>query len=128
MNDYKELIADLRNPNKVLYETFLNEESKSVESVVAYKAANAIERLVNDYEILAKMYAKVNEDLCVRTKERDAAVADIEEVIHDEFGDICTICNKYKACMKATKKTPLAKLPCERGKWRGVQEDNDEVD
>ena len=31
------------------------------------------EQLKADYEILCKMYAKVNEDLCVRTKERDAA-------------------------------------------------------
>lgn len=28
--------------------------------------------LQEDYEILCKMYAKVNEDLCVRTKERNA--------------------------------------------------------
>lgn len=65
------------------------------------KAADAIEQLV---------------------KERDAAVADIEEVIHDDFGEICTICNKYKSCMKTTAKT-LLELPCERGKWRGVKEE-----
>lgn len=120
MNDYRELIADLRNPNKVFYETFLNEESKSVESVVAYKAANAIERLVNDYEILAKMYAKVSEDLCVRTKERDAAVADLYELFTKDESP-CAFC-VAEHCDKCIINYPY-------WEWRGVQkEDNDEID
>ena len=113
MNDYKELIADLRNPNKVFYETFLNEESKSVESVVAYKAANAIEQLVNDYEILAKMYAKVNEDLCVRTKERDAAVADLKD--SDSLCQFCKHVGDKERCKHCT--------PTEdRWEWRGLED------
>lgn len=99
MNDYKKLIAKLRfyadTADNPIYGICINSPK------VMLQAADTIEQLV---------------------KECNIAVADIEEVIHDDFGDICTICNKYKSCMKTTTKTPLAKLPCERGKWRGVRE------
>lgn len=116
MNDYKELIGDIgdcliAHPSETLCKRILRE------------AADAIEQLVSDYEILAKMYAKVNEDLCVRTKERDAAVSDLKE------NRVCTVC---------VFGNDDALLPCDDCysytdsyncfEWRGVQEDNDEID
>lgn len=122
MNDHKDLIKILREMSKF----FVHNEASSIgvpdEMVTSMNAeavkdaADAIEQLVGDYEILAKMYAKVNEDLCVKTKERDAAVADLK------FGRCCTTCLNYK-----NKNCPPNKCLTDDNdnwEWRGVREDN----
>lgn len=52
-----------------------NDDTDAIEHLMKELDAKA-----DDYEILAKMYSKLNEDLCVRTKERDAAVAELKSV------------------------------------------------
>ena len=87
MNDYKELIDNLKYLSDTVRYPIVNELHAGS---LMEDAADAIEQLVSDYEILAKMYAKVNEDLCVRTKERDAVVADVAEQ------RVCNICKHSK--------------------------------
>lgn len=130
MIDYKELVGDIgdcliAHPSETLCKRILRE------------AADAIEQLVSDYEILAKMYAKVNEDLCDRTKERDAAVADLKEI------NLCNWCwNNNKHIIGKDKETQAdvdlgecgqggglfhqltlsgRRSWCEKFEWRGVR-------
>ena len=123
MNDYKELIAEL----KELAEEEKEFASNSGDIYRAEKlslAADAIEQLVNDYEILAKMYAKANEDLCVRTKERDAAIADLEKCMHyakPKNNNVCNFCKKDMSEYPDKCDGWSDFCECEP-KWRGVQE------
>ena len=123
MNDYKELVKRLR-----MFCLPCHGEEKSI----GQSAADVIEhlqskceRLVSDYEILAKMYAKVNEELCIRTKDRDDLERILSEVIEERdkaIEDIseykpCTFCKHYGESM--------CDYPSDDCfEWRGVQEDN----
>lgn len=140
MNDYKELVEKFRAKRNDGWQKDGSYQEQIITVQDILEAADAIEQLVKerddnkeksaqwrrDYLFLMEQNEELYKEFCKVRKERDAAVADIEEVIHDDLSEICTICNKHKSCMKTTTKTPLAKLPCERGKWRGVKEDNSE--
>lgn len=111
MNDYEELVEILRD----------DEYCGKLDFV--YDAADAIEQLVNDYEILVKMYAKVNDDLCVRTKERDAAVADLEKCMYyanPKNNNVCNFCKKDMSEFPNKCDGWSDFCECEP-KWRGVQ-------
>lgn len=114
MGEYKELIELLAHPA---------DDRDNADIMIS--AADAIEQLVNDYEILAKMYAKVNEDLCVRTKERDALIADLKQASKIPYGG-CHLCKSIrteicKECYRSDMFSEIAKNPTDRWEWRGVQ-------
>ena len=116
MNDYKELIEILRDDYKAWGD---GRTQNFFEVTLRCKyAADAIEQLVSDYEILAKMYAKVNEDLCARTKERDAAVEDLSLIVHD-MGNTC-ICDYCIGCEKDGHYAPCDTDDGDKWEWRGV--------
>lgn len=73
-------------------------------------------RLQEDYEILCKMYAKVNEDLCVRTKERDAAVEDLKK------NNKCCICKHKKENIQDCQYYSSCGLAYIHFEWRGIDE------
>lgn len=132
MNDYKEQIEMLRNMSKAI----IREDAKLVDipeeniwdadANALVDAADAIEQLVSDYEILAKMYAKVNEDLCVRTKERDAAVEDLKQHVY-ESGE-CFACRHYIWETDRCDRSDEAAEPDEDTcwEWRGCRRRTDE--
>lgn len=104
MNDYKELIAKLRfyadTADDPIYGICINSPK------VMFQAADAIEQLV---------------------KERDAAIKDMNTLC-STFADICSFCkndsrNDGDVCVKC-KGTDWLKF----WEWRGVKEDNDEID
>lgn len=105
---YKELIEKLHNIGDA---PIGKHWSVLIDKSTLRDVIDVIERLVrerDDYEILAKMYAKVSEDLCVRTKERDAAVKDLH--------GYCWCCTKVKEhCF------PTNDKDCKNWEWRGVQ-------
>lgn len=78
-------------------------------------------RLQEDYEILCKMYAKVNEDLCIKTKARDMAVADLKTVC-EYFGD-CVVCKFYQngKCSRDEYRIMCSKNNS-KWEWRGIDE------
>lgn len=119
---YKELIEKLHNIGDA---PIGKHWSVLIDKSTLRDVIDVIERLVrerDDYEVLAKMYAKVNKDLCVRTKERDAAIKDLDEVIAST-DDInwCLYCKHREADGQCHHLC----VPCssEWGwEWRGVQE------
>ncbi len=76
------------------------------------------ERLQADYEILAKMYAKVNEDLCVRTNECDALMKDLKATAS------CDVCKNANS--KCEQYLEIGELGLnglcggEHWEWRGI--------
>lgn len=119
MNDYKELVAELNEEwnacNRLIsdkiainlgmltekhYVTLAEDCCGEMVGIMQTIdcAINAIEQLVADYEILAKMYAKVNEELCIRTKDRDDLERILSEVITERDKAIEDI-SEYKPCV-----------------------------
>lgn len=108
MNAYKELVEMLREMSRFFIRneadllSVPDEMITSMNAEACKDAADAIEQLV---------------------KERDAAVADCKIILED--GVQCNICKHYfsedvDACLECENKSNF--------EWRGVQEDNDEID
>lgn len=114
MEDYKELIEILRDDEFCGILDYIDD------------AADAIEQLVKERKTLKRNFATVVKDCDKLVKERDAAVADLKN-----NGD-CSFCKHEQV--------PIDNEPCNscmyngyesnfsNFEWRGVQEDNDEID
>ena len=126
MTDYKELTESLVNMASH-YDHFYISRQKALDIVTAIEhLAKELNKKTDDYEILAKMYAKVSEDLCVITKERDEAIADIHWLIVSQFTtgriDVCKICRNYnEGNFNNECKNCHVLCPYGNFSWRGVQ-------
>lgn len=99
MNDYKELILELRSKAENIREC--NHDPWTADDYV--KAANAIKQLA---------------------KERDAAVADLDMAVNGQETYPCRYCkNNREGCNCWNEDEGYANW-----EWRGVREDNDEID
>lgn len=106
MVDRKDLLNKLRG--------FKHTESCIVAADLIEELQRELDQKAADYEVLAKMYAKVSEDLCVRTKERDDAIDDMEQ-----YGaNICAYCKKGLEDSCHIPKD-VAPLTCGMFEWRG---------
>lgn len=116
MNDYVELIEKCN-------EWISKADNLGADDLAnhIYSCSDAIDQLVSDYEILAKMYAKANEDLCVRTKERDTIYADMKTMC-TTVSSICDFCknNGEKICEEC-----ICTDWFEFWEWRGVRSEED---
>lgn len=101
--DAAELIEKLRRENKQFRSAFDKAATESAYFKAAFEKAIA----AND-DLFAKLTAM--------KAERDAAVADIELLIHNDGCQVCHICSLCDAEIMKCRR-------CENGRWRGVQHD-----
>lgn len=123
MNDYKELIELLAHP-----------ADGRDNADIMISAADAIEQLVKERDDEREAadewqhrYVELATKCSQLEKERDAAVKDMNTLC-STFADICSFCkndsrNDGDVCVKCKGTDWL-----EFWEWRGVQEDNDEID
>lgn len=111
MNDYKELIEHLRKFGLRLY---------GEKTSILQTAADAIEQLVKEYNELDKAHDEMFLELCKVKKERDAAIAIIEELADMDYchnfqnGDFWVVDFIYK----------ISKIQKKAKERRGVTDDN----
>ena len=98
--DYKEIVENMRNNGDCITADIIEQLSINNDLLknecdglaLQYgKCASNYAKLQIEYDTIAKMYAKVNEDLCVRTKERDAIYADMKTLC-TTISSICDFC------------------------------------
>lgn len=141
MNDYKELIENMRNNGDcitadIIEQLYINNDLLKKECdglALQYgKCASDYAKLQIEYGTLAKMYAKVNEELCARTKDRDdlerilsevikereAALDDLEEAILGDVGE-CFACKHGNEVLCSNYSDG------ECWEWRGVRGETD---
>lgn len=114
MNDYKELIEELRE-----------EKLYPIYTILEGKASDVIEQLVQEYNELDKVHDEMFLELCKVKKEKDAAIKDLNFLKAHPHG-ACVIC-KHNA-FSSTKDGSRC-MVCDYGgdfiefEWRGVTDE-----
>lgn len=105
MNDYKELVAKFRAKKNDGWQKDGSYQEQIITVQDILDAADAIEQLARDNNVL--------------TKERDAAVADLEHLMHTYAGSVCFYCKHYndRHCDDC--------VLGDKWQWRGAQEVDD---
>ena len=126
MNDYKDLIEDLRlgltcGPYRAVtvLKSMLSEAADAIEQLVKERddEREAADEWQHRYFELARKCSQLE-------KERDAAVADLTNIVHD-MGNTC-ICDYCIGCVSNGFREGCKTDDGDRWEWRGVQEDDDE--
>lgn len=135
MTDYKELIEMLRRYSQDLVAYKLG--CAFADAVDA--AADAIEQLVkerDEWKTLGSLANKRAEDYREMRRQRDKAIKERDAAIADlKINWLCAVCKnrvvtkEWMACKnKDFYEAPCGAPTCLNFEWRGVQEDNDEID
>lgn len=125
MTDYKELIEETRGfANRLRY--YLDEDVPYMEWEIdaVEDAADAIEKLINEKSTLELLNHLERCEHDHTRKERDAAVADLTNIVHDMW--TTCICDYCIGCVSNGFREGCKTDNGDRWKWRGVQEADDE--
>lgn len=117
MNDYKELIGDIGD-------LLITHPSETLCKRLLKQAADAIEQLVNEKNTLELLNHLERCEHDHTRKERDAAMADLNAIVHD-MENTC-ICDYCIGCVSNGFREGCKTDDGDRWEWRGVQEDSDE--
>ena len=123
MSDYDKLVEILRS-----YSTEVI--SYKIDGTFAYAvtaAADAIEKLVKDRNVLQLQNHLERCEHEHTRKERDAAIADLKQASKIPYGG-CHLCTSIrteicKECYRSDMFAEIAKNPTDHWEWRGVQEE-----
>lgn len=137
MNDYKELIEMLRSMSRAIIREDANALDMPEENIwdadanAINDAADAIEKLTKEYKELDELNDSVCSEYRKAKKERDTLLSLVNK-LGKRYGP-CDVCGAD--CPGALDRDYQRKQAlvfyngdCPKWEWRGVREDNDEID
>lgn len=127
MNDHKELIGDIgdlliTHPSETLCKRLLKQAADAIEQLA--KECDEWKTLGSLANKRAEDYREMRRQRDKAIKERDAAIADLKNIVHN-MGNAC-ICDYCIGCVSNGFREGCKTDDGDRWEWRGVQEDDNE--